>query len=164
MAQARKPDRALPLRRFEKIRRGFFALAHRYSLVEFAKNCISVRQLAEFRSLPVFNLIIPITRGIIRSQRARRMIMFYDVIIAMVMLFSGSSVLRGWLRANPLIFVIFWAACAWLTLLAVLLALFDLVAVRAAWRREKRRLEAEYLESLKRNGPHGENTPRTRAD
>ncbi len=112
----------------------------------------------------VFNLIIPITRGLIRNQRARRMIMFYDVIFALLMLFAGSSVLRNWLRANPYIFIGYWAGCAWLTLLAVLLALFDLVAVRATWRKEKRRLEAEYFDEPKENPPHGENPPRTRAD
>ncbi len=85
--------------------------------------------------------------------------MFYDVIFALLMLFAGSSVLSHWLRNRPLIFMIYWGACAWLTLLAVLFALFDMLQVRAAAHREQRRLEAEYLERAQAAERHDENSP-----
>jgi hypothetical protein len=121
----------------------------------------------------VFKLIILISKGLIRNQRARRVIMFYDVIFALVMLFTGSTVLSGWLRENPLLFIVYWAACAWITLLAVLLAIFDMLLLRGAARRARRELEAEYLRKAKARearerqeaqesaeSSHGENSPR----
>jgi hypothetical protein len=98
-------------------------------------------------------LIIQISRGLIRDQRARRTVMFYSVLGALVLLFAGATFLDGWLRARPLLFLLYWAACAWITLLAVLLACFDMLAVRARMRGEQRRLEAEYLAGTEDDDP-----------
>lgn len=89
------------------------------------------------------DLVIAITRGLIRSQQSRRSAMFGILIAALVMLFCGSTFLSGLLREHPVGFIFYWAACAWLTLTSVLLALFDLVAVRAQARREKQQLKAK---------------------
>jgi hypothetical protein len=72
--------------------------------------------------------------------------MFYTVLTAMIMLFTGAALIDRWLRERPLFFLLFWFACAWLTLLAVLLAFFDMLVLRAAARRERRLLEERYLE------------------
>ena len=64
---------------------------------------------------------------------------------ALVMLFLGATFLDGWLREHPILFVLYWFACAWATLTAMLLAFYDIIAIRAATRREKRRLSAEIL-------------------
>ncbi|MDB6154312.1 MAG: hypothetical protein JWL90_2765 [Chthoniobacteraceae bacterium] len=71
--------------------------------------------------------------------------MFYGMLVALVMLFAGSTFLDGWLREHALLFLGYWAACAWITFSAMLLAFFDLLLVRAAARRERRRLERDAL-------------------
>ena len=93
----------------------------------------------------VLKLILQISKGLIRDARARRTLMFYGVLIAIVVLFIGAVVIDGWLRERPLLFVIYWAACAWLTLLSVLLAVFDMLLVRAEARRQRKRLERRFL-------------------
>ena len=87
--------------------------------------------------------IILITKGVIRDQSSRRMVMFVIVLAALVMLFAGVTFLGGWLAENPVIFLVYWAACGWMTFAAILLALFDLIVVRAQERRERQRLKEE---------------------
>src|SRR2546423_14291643 len=72
-------------------------------------------------------------RGVIRDQSTRRWIMFITLVIAMLMLFFGTTFLQPLLspREHPGWFILFWVACAWLTLTALLLALFDLLMLRA---------------------------------
>jgi hypothetical protein len=89
--------------------------------------------------------IIQVSKGLLRNQRARRLMMFYGIIIAMVLLFFGSTFLENRLRQNLLLFVIYWGACAWLTILVLGMALLDILLIRSAARRERKRLEAEYL-------------------
>lgn len=79
--------------------------------------------------------------------------MFYSVLAALLMLFAGATLLSEWLRAHPLTFLFYWAACAWITLLAVLMAIFDMLVVRARMRREQRRLAAEYLAEVRGQPP-----------
>ncbi len=56
-----------------------------------------------------------------------------SLLIAIVMLVGGLTVLRPWLnpREHPWRFIFFWFACAWETLLVLLLALLDLLLIRA---------------------------------
>ena len=108
------------------------------------------------KSAVVFNakFIIQISKGLIRDNRARRIVMFYSVLTALVLLFSGSTFLWPLLREHPFVFLAYWAACGWITLLAVLLAFFDMVKVRGEARRERRRLERELNEKADGNSPH----------
>jgi len=101
----------------------------------------------------MLQLILQISKGLIRDQRARRTVMFYSVLAALVVLFAGATFLDTWLRARPLVFLFFWGACAWVTFLAVLLAFFDMLLLRARARRERRRLEAEYLARTQQHDP-----------
>ena len=78
--------------------------------------------------------------------------MFFVMLGSLVMLFFGATFLDGWLREHPVLFVFYWLACAWGTLTAVLLALYDLLAIRAGVRRDRRRLAAEIL--AKKNDTH----------
>ena len=96
--------------------------------------------------------IIQISKGLIRDQRARRTLMFYSVLAALVLLFAGSTFLSGLLdpHEHPFLVLAYWAGCAWITLLAVLLALYDMVKVRADVRRERRRLERELIEKAEK--------------
>jgi hypothetical protein len=58
----------------------------------------------------------------------------------MLMLFVGSVFIDSALRAKPLFFVLWWGACAWLMFASLMLALFDMLLIRAAARRERREL------------------------
>jgi hypothetical protein len=73
------------------------------------------------------------TRGLLRDPKLRRIMMAISVAIAVLMLVTGLTVFRSWLHPHehPWRFVLFWFACAWQTGLAILLALFDLLVVRA---------------------------------
>ena len=91
--------------------------------------------------------VIQVSKGLIRDQRTRRTLMFYTVLGALVMIFAGATFLQSLLDAkeHPVLVLVYWAACAWITLLAVLLALYDMVKVRGEVRRERRRLERELV-------------------
>lgn len=95
------------------------------------------------------NFVVPLTKALLRDQQARRQIMFYALIAAMLMLFFGATLLQGWLREHIFILLVYWFACAWLTLLAALLAIFDLLMIRIAARAARRNLEAEYLKKTR---------------
>ncbi len=90
-------------------------------------------------------LVIAVTRGAIRSQQTRRSLMFFGLVIALVLLFCGATFLNSTLMDHPFVFVCYWAVCGWLTLCAVLLAIYDLLAVRTQAARERRRLKSEIL-------------------
>jgi hypothetical protein len=82
------------------------------------------------------------TRGLVRDQQTRRMTMFVLVIVALMMLFLGASFLAPVLdpHLRPGWFIFYWAVCAWVTMTAVLLAIFDLLIVRAQARAARRTL------------------------
>jgi hypothetical protein len=104
--------------------------------------------------------VIQVSKGLIRDARARRLVMFYSIAIALVLCFAGSTFLGTTLREHPFIFIIYWGACAWLVLLAVLLSLYDLLKVRAELRKERRRLAREMVEDAEkgvRSHPRDEN-------
>lgn len=88
-------------------------------------------------------------RGLVRDQRTRRWAMFVVVLVAVLLLFLGSTFLAPVLdpHQRPGWFICYWGVCAWLTVTAVLLALFDLLIVRAQGR-TARRILAERLDEL----------------
>jgi hypothetical protein len=99
----------------------------------------------EEKPLRTASFIVHATRGVIRDQRTRRTAMFVVLVVAMALVFAGTTFLQAPLnpREHPLGFALFWAACGWLTLTALLLALFDLLMTRLELRQAKRRLEEE---------------------
>jgi hypothetical protein len=92
----------------------------------------------------MFKTILLMTRGILMDPRTRRSAMFTLLLGALVMLFAGSTFLAGELP-RPWGFILYWFICAWLTLAALMLALWDILMVRTAARRARRRLEKEML-------------------
>lgn len=72
--------------------------------------------------------------------------MFVLLLIALVLLFAGSTFLAPFL--NPLKHLgwalAFWIVCVWLTLTALLLAMFDLLMARRAGRAAQRDLRDGY--------------------
>jgi len=94
----------------------------------------------------VFRLILLLTKGIIRDPHVRRKLMFWLIMVAMIMLFGGSAFISDrWGREHPWLFLLYWFACAWLTLAGMLLALLDLLIIRATHRITRRKIEAEIL-------------------
>jgi hypothetical protein len=87
-----------------------------------------------------------VTRGIVRDRKARRKTMFVLLMVAFTLLFSGSTFLESVLnpRAHPAWFILFWLICGWLTLTAMLLAIFDLLVARLEARRAQRDLRKTF--------------------
>ncbi len=90
--------------------------------------------------------LILVTRGILRATEVRRWAMFIVVLAALLMLFLGATFLEGALMSRPVLFVSYWLICGWLTLLSILLALYDLLIMRAAARATRARMRREMLE------------------
>lgn len=90
--------------------------------------------------------VIQVSKGLIRHERSRRLVMFYSVLVALLLLFAGAILNWPDPREHPLLFLGYWAVCGWITLLAVLLALYDLVKVRAEAQRLRRELAQQHLE------------------
>jgi hypothetical protein len=93
--------------------------------------------------------LIQICKGLIRDGRVRRTLMFYNVLVLLLLSFIGATFLWSWLQAHPILFVGYWGFCAWLTLLAVLLALYDMAKIRLDAKRARRQLEEEILKRKK---------------
>src|SRR5216110_3724270 len=68
--------------------------------------------------------------------------MFATLLIALALLLSGSTFLQSALnpRDQPILFILFWVACAWVTLAALLLSVFDLLVLRIEARKAQRTL------------------------
>jgi len=98
--------------------------------------------------------IIQVCRGIIRSRRVRRTVMFWDVLAVMVMMFLGSTFFWPWLRERPFIFLGYWAACAWLTILAALLAVYDMAKVRLDAKHARDELKREFFRNDDSDSSH----------
>ena len=85
------------------------------------------------------------TRGLLRDQKMRRIMMAISVALSVIMLVAGLTIFRPWLHPHehPWRFVLFWFACAWQTVLAVLLALLDILLVKAEARAARKALGAQ---------------------
>ncbi len=94
------------------------------------------------KNLRIGSFSLQAARGLVRDQHTRRMTMFVVVLVALVLLFLGSTFLAPVLdpKLRPGWFIFYWAVCAWVTVTAVLLAVFDLLLVRAAGQKERRSL------------------------
>jgi uncharacterized membrane protein len=100
------------------------------------------------KPLESVSFVVHATRGLIRDQKARRKAMVFCLGLAVLMLVAGFTVFQTLLnpREHPWLVILFWIACVWLTFTAMLIAVFDLLIVRAEARRARRALR-ERLES-----------------
>jgi hypothetical protein len=98
--------------------------------------------------------LIQVCKGLIRHQHARRTLMFYVVFVALVLVFAGSTLFWSWLRDHPLFFLGYFGLCAWLTVLAVLLAVYDMVKVRIEGRRARQQLAEKILHRNEPDSAH----------
>ena len=102
----------------------------------------------ERRGLRIFSFSTHAARGLVRDQTMRRKAMFWTMLLAVLMLFCGATFLAPLRDAHlhPGRFIFYWLACAWVTITAVLLAIFDLLLVRAQARAERRDLARKLTE------------------
>ena len=100
------------------------------------------------KKLRVVAFAIHATRGVVRDQVTRRKTMFVLVLVAVALLFCGATFLAPVLdpHARPGWFILYWAICAWITFTVVLLALLDVLLVRASARTERRALAQKMAE------------------
>jgi len=92
----------------------------------------------------MLRLTVLLSKGILRDTKLRRNVMLWVMLAALVMLFLGSLLLsREWERQHPFLFMGYWIACGWLTLTGTLLALLDILVIRATARAMRRRMEQE---------------------
>ena len=72
--------------------------------------------------------------------------MLIAIAVALVLIVGGSTVFSRALdpHAHPLWCVLYWLACAWMTTLALLLAIYDALVVRREARRLRETLQREF--------------------
>jgi hypothetical protein len=98
--------------------------------------------------------IIQICKGIIREQRVRRAVMLWDLAAVLVLIVLGSTLFSSWLRQHPFLFLGYWGACGWLTMLAALLAAYDMARVRLDAKRAQDELKRELLRGQDGDSSH----------
>lgn len=96
------------------------------------------------KKLAIVSFALHSARGLIREQRMRRNTMFILLVVALILLFCGSVFLHPFLdwHVHPVWFMLFWFVCIWLTFTAFLLAVFDILIVRAQARKAEKILRA----------------------
>lgn len=101
------------------------------------------------KPLKVAPFTIQVTRGLLRHPGTRRKAMAVLLLVALTMIGLGLFGLGSWLEPHDHVvrFVLFWFACGWITLTAVLLALLDLLLLRAEARQARKRLQDELAKS-----------------
>lgn len=106
------------------------------------------------KKLRISSFALHAARGMIRDQKMRRNMMFLLLLVALILLFSGSTVLQTLLnpREHPVAFILFWFICVWLTFTAFLLAIFDILLVRAQRRKLQRTLRAGLVPNADSSG------------
>jgi hypothetical protein len=101
------------------------------------------------KRLEVAPFTIQATRGLLRDAKMRRILMAISIAFAAILLVIGLTGLRSWLNPHehPWRFGLLWLACAWQTMLAVLLAIFDLLMTRAQERAARKALGEQLAQS-----------------
>lgn len=70
-----------------------------------------------------------VARAILHDRAARRKVIGRILLVALVMIAIGLWAIDGWLGGNPWAFLAWWGGVALLTLLVMLFALYDALAV-----------------------------------
>jgi hypothetical protein len=109
------------------------------------------------KTLRRMSFVIHATRGVMRDQKTRRKTMLVLLLAALAFVLSGTTFLQTTLdpREHPGWFISFWIVCGWLTLTALLLAIFDLLIVQVEARKAERRLREKFAQSNLRKREDG---------
>ena len=77
--------------------------------------------------------------------------MFVLVLLALILLFAGSTFLQPALNPHehPVWFILYWLICGWFALTAILLTIYDILMIRLEVRRARHRLK----DALKTDSP-----------
>jgi hypothetical protein len=122
------------------------AVPEKTFVLDFLNGKIDQKQLMETppkeKELETVSFVVHATRGVLRDQKTRRKAMIFCLALAVLMLLAGFTVFQTVLnpREHPWFVILFWIACVWLTFTAMLLAIFDLLIIRAETRRTQRAL------------------------
>lgn len=84
---------------------------------------------------------------VVRNHRLRRNALFGLTLLTLLLVFGGAVILGDGLMKKPVAFVIFWGICFLLVGLVLLLALYDLLAVRKEHRQRLRELDRKVAEA-----------------
>ena len=82
------------------------------------------------------NFILQITKGILRNRTMRRRLLSWIVMAVLAWVAVGVFLLDDFLMAYPFLFLVYWGACFCLTITLALLAIYDMLAVRAEIKKE----------------------------
>ena len=101
------------------------------------------------KRLEVGAFAVHATRGVLRDPKVRRKTMALLLAGALILITFGLFGAKTWLEPHehPVRFIFFWFICGWITLTALLLALLDVLLLRAEARRRRKRLGDEISES-----------------
>jgi hypothetical protein len=88
---------------------------------------------------------IQATQGLLRDRRSRRVIMAISLGLTILLILCGVTLFSTWLdpHEHPWRFALYWLMCGWQTLLALLLALLDILMVRAEAQAARKALREE---------------------
>lgn len=93
-------------------------------------------------SLRVAPLSAQIARGLIRDRAMRRRLMTGALLVATVLIVGGLIAERVADRHEHwFLFLVYWIACGWITITALLLALMDMLVIRREARAARGTLE-----------------------
>jgi uncharacterized ion transporter superfamily protein YfcC len=119
---------------------------HHYAAVPLRQtDSMVTNETPEEKPLQPASFVIHVTRGVIRDQKTRRRVMVLVLTAAIIVMIFGATILRKVLdpHERPGWFLFYWLVCAWLTMTAILLALFDLLMLRIEARKAERDLRKE---------------------
>jgi hypothetical protein len=109
---------------------------------QIRKDLMVTNPIPEEKRLQHASFVVHATRGVIRDQKTRRRMMVVVLTLAAILMVAGTTFLRTPLdpHVRPGWFLCFWLVCAWFTVTAILLAIFDVLTVMAKARNAQRNL------------------------
>jgi len=107
------------------------------------------------KRLEVAPFAVQATRGLLRDPKSRRKVMTLLLVAGLGLVVLGIFGRKSWLEPHeyPRRFILFWLACGWITLTALLLALLDLLLVRAQAKRARNTLRDQVADDSRINPP-----------
>ena len=89
------------------------------------------------------SFLLLVSKGILRDRHMRRTVLFWIVGADLILLGAGALLLDAWLSEHPVLFLLYWGTCLWLTATSLLLALYDLLALRREAALERQRIKGQ---------------------